>query len=679
MNQLNKNQISNIFRLSSVLFSEDNYTIRPRQLHQKVIENALFELKVPSYINIMDLSEFIERNYNFLFTEDEIWNIVATPKLQEKIFVSYELNNERFVNLAEVRKQTLNNRVSAPNVEKFIELYSEMNLLPLENTKNLIYKFLYSVFTSNAENFKRLINNSTIQLPQPDNIFSDKEREIINGFLNWENSAKDKAIFNVASFALEYCLLTNTNKTSITIESLRNKEFYLDTNIIFRALGINGELRKNRTLSILNKFKNVGETLHISNVTEKEFRNSIHYHCQLIDKYNNPSINTDLFEQIADTHKDFFTSFQNWRIGKVNSSVELYEAYLTVQYENLIKNFQIKPERFSPYDKTLDSTKILISNYKEGILNYKREKIESKAKHDAENILWIEKKRNNEPTSIFEAKCFLLSSDHRLQNWDYNRTNHVPVVFLPSQWLSITLRFISRTIDDFSSFVSFLNLPYNERILDNDQIMIVLSGISEYASQYATQKEVYFKFMENKISRALDVSKPEILYQEAREFAKSEVEKELEKTEKLRKSEKESYEKESNILKGIISIHEKKEQDLNSKIEDLKNESITQKNSNLLLKSENEKLNHKLLKYSHFTNLLKWGVIFMFVAFLTILAFYFQEWELNYIAKLLDYCENLGPIQSDIASWAFIAVFSWITIKFGKCIKKWYVNRSSIL
>lgn len=100
--------------------------------------------------------------------------------------------------------------------------------------------------------------------------------------------------------------------------------------------------------------------------------------------------------------------------------------------------------------------------------------------------------------NIFSTKTFLLSSDRGLFRWDskYN-TGNVPVVMLPSQWLSILLRYVSRTSDDFRSFVSFLNIQSKEGLLSAEQIRAILSGISEMTDRVEQQRYLLDVIIEN--------------------------------------------------------------------------------------------------------------------------------------------------------------------------------------
>ena len=51
---------------------------------------------------------------------------------------------------------------------------------------------------------------------------------------------------------------------------------------------------------------------------------------------------------------------------------------------------------------------------------------------------------------------FIVSADQLLISWTGNAFSGVPIVVLPSVWLSIILRFTGRTDDDYKSFCLFL-------------------------------------------------------------------------------------------------------------------------------------------------------------------------------------------------------------------------------
>lgn len=675
MAKLDKSSISDIFRLSTVLYAEDNYNISPVQIQKKLIENALLDINRDDYVNTLELSQYINDKYQITILAEEIWKIVSTPKYNDTVFHCYKQDSDNsLVCLTKERKEKIATS-KVMHIDDYINQYIEEYQLPKDKMKDLIYKFLFGVFTLNTENFKRLIDNNALEQCDADSIYDDEERDVINGFLNWNNPEKNKAIFNVASFALEYCMLTNTNNTSITIESLRNKVFYLDTNIIFRALGINGNLRKSRTISILKKFQQVGETLWISKVTLDEFNNSINHHINIIKKYDNPNIQADIFLEEVGANKEFYCFYQQWKRNKRTQSISMFKAEIETLFEDFIKQFKIEVERFSPYDKSSEEYNKKLCDYTSEIHSYKRTNYESKARHDAQNILWLEHKRNIQPQNIFEAKYFLLSSDHRLQKWDYSRSNQVPIVFLPSQWLSISLRFLERTNDDFSSFVSFLNLSYHERLMDNDKMLAVLSGISEYASGYDNQKRVLHKFIEIRTSKAITEWNEDDLYSNARDFAKSEIENQLDDTQK-------ALENERMKSKNTIDEHHKELVEQKAKTDSLKAELEETKKKELETTKELNEVKNILSSIEQRRRIrnnwlwfILYTIILLLLIFIVFLTFFLQDWKYNYIAKLIVYIECLNSTQQE---WANAIVLGISSIAFCAIGKKWLNKLNSI-
>ena len=77
---------------------------------------------------------------------------------------------------------------------------------------------------------------------------------------------------------------------------------------------------------------------------------------------------------------------------------------------------------------------------------------------DAENLLLIDFLRDGENSTLSETRLFLISTDQRLRNWDYSRSEYQPTVLLPSHWMSLLLRYVSRTDSDYNAFTSFLKL-----------------------------------------------------------------------------------------------------------------------------------------------------------------------------------------------------------------------------
>lgn len=78
---------------------------------------------------------------------------------------------------------------------------------------------------------------------------------------------------------------------------------------------------------------------------------------------------------------------------------------------------------------------------------------------------------------------------------------------LPSQWLSIILRFLNRTNDDYKSFVNFLNLRSNEQAISGEKLQIILAGISEITADVETQRGLMNILVENRFKDIINGDK----------------------------------------------------------------------------------------------------------------------------------------------------------------------------
>ena len=222
-----------------------------------------------------ELSQFIQDEYKLTISYDEICLTVKDKKFADNFDIISE-NESLTITLNAKRRLQLSRQAENKNLADYIDdfLLEESDKNSIETQRDLLYRFLYGVFTTNLEGYKQLFQE-TFHVEVSDDSFSDIEKGIINRFLNWDNKEKNRAIYNLASYALEYCMLTNDKNTTLDIQNLRKKALYLDTNILFRAIGINGDVRKQRTLRFLSKFHSVQETIKITSETDLEFKDAL--------------------------------------------------------------------------------------------------------------------------------------------------------------------------------------------------------------------------------------------------------------------------------------------------------------------------------------------------------------------------------------------------------------------
>lgn len=583
------NQQQNIFRVSAILYSNNNYIISPKQIYRKIIEDALFYQQ--ECISVDELSKYIEENYSLVFSSQEIEMTLDDTKFQG-CFLCINDKQEKKYTLTEKRRLTLKTKEDRKTLEGYIDDYFTLHNIS-KDKKNLIYLFLYHMFISNVNEFIRLFqfkkNGFEIE-SQKD--LSSEDIEIINGFLNWENASKDIEIFNLASYALEYCLITNNRKNNIILDNLKNKCFYLDTNIIYRAIGINGEDRKRRTLQFLSKIKSISNTIFITQKTNEEFEQSIKLYVKRLKKSEAPSVNSQLYTEYV-TYDDIYRFYHVWCLGRANTSIDLFNAYLKNEFYALCKNYDIVIDKNSPYNEKneQENIKALAAQIK----GMSEKKNFETSLYDAHNVLWIEKKRSSKESSIFSAKHFFLSSDWSLHSWDikYHSKNSVPIVIHPSEWLSLILRYVERTNDDFKSFVSFLNIKSQEQVLSDEQINIILAGISELTSDIETQRYLLETIIEEDFSSGVNGRSNAEIKKIVKTKAEHKLQEKLEKIEQDNKSLKEnvtSIEKQIKESSDKMAEKDQRISILEQHLESDKNQKANYEKDIIKLQNENEKL-----------------------------------------------------------------------------------------
>lgn len=478
-------QQANIFRMSATLFANNNYQISPVQLHRRIVEDALFVMNDEEGATVGALSDYIEKEYFFNFDESEIQKVLHDPKFKDifewrsgaEIDTRYALTKERRDILKQRETKTLND---------FIAEYLEINNLPASSNTDAIYQYLYGVFTTNVDSFKRMLEVKNVKELTTHFTPEGNDIDVINGFLDWDNEQKNVAIFNLASYALEFCLLTSKKDSNLKLDSLKHKTFFLDTNILYRAVGINGEDRKLRTLSFLRKLKESDDEIKISIVTWEEYEGSLKSYIKRLRRSETPAVRSKVYTEYV-TYDDIYRYYHQWASKRQNSTVDLFVDWITASMQALIDEFKIAVDTFMPYSP--EKEKEYLGEMAAKIMGFGKGKPYEVALNDAQNITWVESNRKSGESTIFSTKTFLISSDRGLYVWDSKyHSKKTPIVVMPSQWLSLLLRYVARSKDDFRSFVCFLNIQDKEGELTSEQINAILVGISEMTDNVEQQK-----------------------------------------------------------------------------------------------------------------------------------------------------------------------------------------------
>ncbi len=528
-------QTQSLFRTAAIFYGNDpsNYGNSNVRNIQKLVESCLFH-SPKKEMTVSEISEFIRTNYLLDIDDSEITSIVLDPHNSDRYIQLTDLNVTQYT-LSQKRRISIESTQTTKSLDSYIDEYTHMESLACE-AKETIMQYLYGIFTSNLESFRKLfqLRKAASIAIDVNKDYSDSETKIINGFLLWDNEEKDQAVFNFASYALEFCMITNRRDSSNINEQLGLKEFYIDTNIVYRAIGLNGEDRKQRTLQLLEKLQATKCKLYISTEAKSELLVSLKDKFDKLRKNHNPAVKSKVFQEFV-TYDDIYSAYHRWCVGRVNTSVDLFEANVLATFDDLRKKYMIETDGDCPFDRNTKDE--LLNKMASDIKSHSKRKTPSMALRDALNVLWVELKRLPNQISVFSAKHFLLSSDKGLRYWDIARNdgNSPRIVIHPSEWLSLILRYSHRTADDFKSFISFLTLRNNEAPMSNEELNIAISSIAEISEDIEVQKTT----CENLLRISFNRTEKNLTESTLRDLAKVEAERELEKRLKQANAEKE--------------------------------------------------------------------------------------------------------------------------------------------
>ena len=362
--------------------------------------------------------------------------------------------------------------------------------------KDKIYQYLYGLFRHNLEDFSCILGGA-VQKRELEFDCSPDEWEKIQDFLNWDNPDKDKEILALMGSSLEYAMLTSDNASIYgtrlgTIFS--NKIMYIDTNIIYYCIGINGEKFKSANEMLLQKCLEAKEEIRITKYTEQEFKNTLDYFIGEIKKYESPSLNRIGIKKYIN-RQDIYLFYLEWKKNKNRfNTPEYFKSYIEQEYLQWKKKYNVKVEKKEPYDPSDEKNKEQLEQYCEeipykGTINY-----------DAINIYWVEAERQKEDivNTFSNEKYFFISSHKSLKNWDENRNNNLPVIVLPEVWMTLLSKFISRGKDDYKCYINFINMktPKDEKISNKDFYTIV-KAIEEITDDINQQDYIIDTIVEN--------------------------------------------------------------------------------------------------------------------------------------------------------------------------------------
>ena len=508
-------------RIASKIVINDSLDSSPRDIKKKILETILFDY-VGNPLTAVEIIKKCKDSHYINLDVYEVEDILS----DDKNYINHHTEEAVKYSMRIEFHEKIEAEIEDKSISHYIRLFYSENEdfneeINIEDFENTIYEFFYYVSNNNLLEFQKITEKDHIISDEViiASKFSDEKINMINKFLSWSNEGKNKLIFKFSNIGLEYNILVNPDNYDLFNQlNAKNKIFLLDTNILFRLAGLNGGYRKKRIITFLSNCNSSGQELYYTKYTEKEFNNALKYYCSNLDQYRVE--NTKLFSEYS-MHEDFYNFYYEWRLKNKNLSADVFMAYVKNELTENLNKYNIKrmPTILDEENPEIEN-KIL--NLSKKIEHYKKRYDEGddysiytpiNTVYDSKNILLIDTLRGEENETFLDTQYFMISTDHKLMAWDRQRNDSIPNIILPSQWLAISLRFLTNSDEDFKCFINFINLPNHKNTISNRDLSIIISAIQSIEESNVAQEILLKGIIEIKIDKILSSSKPEKIYE----------------------------------------------------------------------------------------------------------------------------------------------------------------------
>lgn len=671
-----------IFRLAAAIYSESNDVVSDAEIQLQIIK-CMFVATGNDYLIKSEIISKLLEIYKYHISEDEVDDILRKTK---GVFQTITKDDEKAVCLTQSAYSECE-EAQKNNIDSFIDAFiTEKEITNPEKCKRAIHVYLYELTTTNINSYRVLLAGkdgtqfSSSELSVDVSCLSDVEKQLVHDFLAWDNIAKNAALGNLVYCCLEYCLLINGDSPNSLLKGfIRRREIYLDTNVIFRALGINGVSRQNVVMTFLRKCKQAKLKLLISHSTRTEFFDTIGYYVSQMEHYPRGDIYFGAYEEIADY--SIFAFYESWRQEHAQMSLKYFVTHIKSLYLKLIKDFGIEDDVKIPgtiyhsgeFKNVRNSYSTSIKSVKQGIkADYLADDYHysNRDSHDATVVRYIELLREKSA----DKDIFLASSDRALRLWDMNRLDgEYPVVVYPSQLFLILLKTCGRSDNDYDSFVSFINIRPSSKRVSPENAHIILSGISSITEDISAQEHLVEAVFSDDFQNVIKNSTSDMdLYEKVQRISQNYLDEELRKKEATIVALQEDvsrYGIEGKALQDKIDEKDAALTESNRTIQ-RKDEEIKKKQDRILSHAE-RKAQPKYIAKTYVIPVLLVLLVLTFVLFI-LLQFIYKDEKWNFAVAFFDWARAtyFGTYVGDCIyaiDLALAAIVGWM-------LKKWMVN-----
>lgn len=309
-------------------------------------------------------------------------------------------------------------------------------------------------------------------------------------FLTEDDVEIKRFLYELIKIAISYlAVVFDPEFISYMTNRLSGKILYLDSNVIYRLVGLQGEYRSESVKAALDLCVSFGIKPTINVMTLKELKRRISYDSRVLRNYPTP---TNLAAVgIKYLSAENFVSAYWYKAKDIKLNVEDFIAYYS-HIEDLITNVHnitveiLVPEFPKEFNERVSNIESKLRNFELPDYNTEYEKSDIAFEHDAYCLALVDFLRGNQDNFI-EFPAWFLTTDRSLIRFQKKESAflRIPsVAIIPTHLLGL-LGFIQPSSTSFAeAFLSYFSQAFvpGQAIVSNEIVQQILGRISQYQS-----------------------------------------------------------------------------------------------------------------------------------------------------------------------------------------------------
>ena len=243
-------------------------------------------------------------------------------------------------------------------------------------------------------------------------------------------------------------------------DNFTDKILYLDTNVIYRLVGLHGPAFAYSAIAVANVSRELGITLRVTRETINEYLRSLRAEVRRGRAF--PVVRETYTRVLADSRHGQGSVMQTYyklkASGRVRDLREFEQRYASIT--TLLREWDVTVDECTLEDADRDSDEFRDLFARLNDWHYQEKPIKA-IEHDVFLARTIRRRRGEIDESMADVKFWLLTYDRRLARFAVSQAtaDHQSFCVMADDWLQITGPFLPRTEDYRNAFSALLDNP----------------------------------------------------------------------------------------------------------------------------------------------------------------------------------------------------------------------------